>query len=700
MRPNDTMIATCERALAWYDENPELREHCEPWMVRFARGVRSPKLWASIMRCHEWYKANSGFRGAPGFFGDTPTAERLAWSLLGGDAGERWAADAVAAGPAEHSSISDTYDMLEAEADERERLAAFSLGGGQSMRLEDWADPEAFASFEGRNAEWSGVLCLEGVATSDNRFIVEGALTWRELPITLQDQLMSQDGHDGAVPVGPITNVYRLERDGGGYHIMGEGLFDTGQHGMDARRRMAEGTKQGVSVDLTEVVLDLPEDEEAIAEILFGGGELRITSARIGAATLVTIPAFEGARLQVMGDIPASVTADALVASGGRLDGVTLRAVMPFTSWIAEAPTVETAVATCTEFRVDAEVVTCSHCGHTLEEHMPEPVETEPAEQEMAAEQGAVIYMPSSTTSTYANGVWTPTGANTTTATITLTTPPADETLVASGALRPPADWFDQFTYPTVQPVTVMEPNELGLRQIHGHVAAWGSCHVGFQGRCVDVPRGLDYSSFQGDRVPQQVTCSDGTVVKAGPVVMDTVHPNLKATASDAAAHYAHTGSLAAQVRLYEDKFGLQLRGWVMPGLSDEHLARLSASDYSPDWRPRASANGGRGVVCVLAVPVSGFNLGLVASGAEQEDGPVDDLAIIGSTWTPHAAALAGRKVEALRRLGRPVPAEVEVLAASIEPPELSARKTAVLARLGLVEDCGCGCGGEGRSVG
>jgi hypothetical protein len=420
-------------------------------------------------------------------------------------------------------------------------------------------------------------------------------------------------------------------------------------------QQIGNGTKPGVSVDLVDVVLDLPTDPADQDKVMMGELPLIIKTYKIAGATQVDIPAFEFARLSIVGDLPsAPEEIEALVASGGRLEGMTFQAVMPL-SWIQEAPVEELAsVEPCSKFEPDPkDEKTCSQCGHRDYRHDAKAAAEDV--EELAAE-------------------------------------PEPDTLVASGAPRPPAEWFLAGVYTGVRPVSIDEPDESGLRRIHGHVAAWGSCHIGFAGRCVDVPRGLDYSSFQGDRVPQSVTCSDGSIVKAGPVVMDTVHPSLKASASDAGAHYAHTGCLAAQVRLYEDKHGLQMQGWVMPGLSDEHLARLSASDYSPDWRPRASANGGRGVVAVLAVPVSGFNLGLVASGAEQ-DGEPDELAIIGTSWTPHAAALASRKVDVLRRLDVPVSADLEALAASVEPPEVSARKVAVLARL-RGESCHCGCGG------
>lgn len=699
MRPNDAMVSACERALAWWSDHPEAREFCEPWMLRFARSCRSPKTWASLVRVAEWYSEHSSFRGAPGFFSDQPTAERVAWNLLGGDAGERWAADAMAAGPSEYSSISDVYDQLEAEADQREKAAAMAdptmvvdvtlerdalvaSAAAIQMSASDWYSPDLFESLGGQKPQWGGVILVEGMLTDDKRYLTPGGGTWRKLPFPMRTQQADIGAHDGAEAIGPFTGLKRstpaevkamadIDLPADSTPIWAHGLFDESDIARTAGRQISNGTKMGVSVDLVDVTLDLPDSPEDQDRVMMGELPLVIASYKIAGATQCDIQAFEFSRLRILGDLPsAPEEIEALVASGGRLEGLTFQAVMPL-SWIQEAPVEElAAVEPCSDFQPDeGDAKTCSQCGHRDYRH----------EAKAAAEDvesfGDVV---EPVTAADMNDI--------------------PETLVASGAPRPPAEWFLAGVYTGVRPVSIDEPDESGLRRIHGHVAAWGSCHIGFAGKCVDVPRGLDYASFQGDRVPQSVTCSDGSVVKAGPVVMDTVHPSLKASASDAGAHYAHTGCLAAQVRLYEDKHGLQMAGWVMPGLSDEHLARLSASDYSPDWRPRASANGGRGVVAVLAVPVSGFNLGLVASAGKLDDSlddSLDELAIIGTSWTPHAAALASRKVDVLRRLDVPVSADLEALAASVEPPEVSARKVAVLARLrGDTSGCGCGCEG------
>ncbi len=669
MRPSAAMVRTCTAALETYRHSPDMQDRVQPWVLLFARSVRADKTFATVEKVHDWFAEETAGAARP-----------LEWALLGGRDGMVWAADAVENTPTEErETMAETIERLDREADHREALVA---GGGlilASTSPEDWASPDLYETLGQRRPEFGGVAVVEGIETDDKRLIETGGLTHRPLPLSYRTQPAAIGGHDGAVAIGVHTAFQRttieqiLAATGtqlreGAVPIWTQGVFDTGDEAMRRRQQIDDGMRTGVSVDLVDVKIRMPETAEEAERIMMGEATLRIQSAKIAGSTQVDIPAFEDARLQILGDIEVPGNdAEALVASGGWLpSGVTFQAVSPVT-WFAPAD--EPTELKWHHIEHFPKGMRPSELDGEHEQHLTE-IDSEPQvladavveERDVIADLKAAALHP------------------------------ADETLVASGAPRPPKAWFEKSNYDRLEPVTISEPDENGLRQLDGHAAAWGSCHIGFQGRCVDVPRGLDYSSFQGDRVPGRVVCDDGTEYKAGPVVMDTVHPSLRAKASDASAHYAHTGCIAAQVRLYEDEHGLQVRGWVMPDLTEAHMARLQASDYSPDWRPRASADGGRGVVAVLAVPVSGFNLGLVASAGDGEDiEDVDEAALIGSTWTPHAAAHAARQVAALETLGADVPAELMALAVSTEPPELTARKHAALAALGVVDSCECG---------
>lgn len=135
---------------------------------------------------------------------------------------------------------------------------------------------------------WSGVIGVEGIETGDGRIINKDALKWADLPIPLRYVEMDTGAHSGAQVVGNITDVLRE-----GEKIKAWGTFDTGSEvGREAARKAAKKIVNGVSMDLDDVVFET-EDK--------GDYEQTITTeARIRAATIVAIPAFVEARVDVI----------------------------------------------------------------------------------------------------------------------------------------------------------------------------------------------------------------------------------------------------------------------------------------------------------------------------------------------------------------------------------------------------------------
>ncbi len=186
-------------------------------------------------------------------------------------------------------------------------------------------------------------------------------------------------------------------------------------------------------------------------------------------------------------------------------------------------------------------------------------------------------------------------------------TPWVEGTLVASAGAgdavpvphEPPLAWFEK--------QDLAGPTKLRVGrdgQVFGHVAEWGTCHIAFSNRCVPVPRSSsDYSEFKGG----SVLTAEGRTVATGPIIIDTVHPNLKMRAADAMSFYAHTGCAVADVTVYEDQWGIQVAGALRPGVTWAEVRALRGSDISPDWRPLAGR--GRECVAMLAVNNSGFKL-------------------------------------------------------------------------------------------
>lgn len=174
------------------------------------------------------------------------------------------------------------------------------------------AEPEVEAEAEANG--WEGTIVLEGVMTGDGRMIESGALRW-ETPFPIRHVVSDVGAHDGAVVVGTVRSITRTD-DG---KIHATGTFDLGsEHGVEARRQVAEGLTTGVSVDLDDVSFEIriagdlleemegdeaPDvDEDGRVKVLEmdADDEVRITTdARIRAVTLVAIPAFDEAHIAI-----------------------------------------------------------------------------------------------------------------------------------------------------------------------------------------------------------------------------------------------------------------------------------------------------------------------------------------------------------------------------------------------------------------
>lgn len=170
--------------------------------------------------------------------------------------------------------------------------------------------------------EVHALLVREGVPTGDRRFIEEGALTWRDLPLPInwQTEQPETGGHAHSVHVVQIT---RMERDGSDIHAWGYLLdAEEGSDGAQFRSHLQQAGRLGISVDMddADVEIDWPEeDEDDEGAMLFAEPELvRFTRARLMGATVVPFPAFSEAYIEFVGtdaDEGEDDEADALLAS-------------------------------------------------------------------------------------------------------------------------------------------------------------------------------------------------------------------------------------------------------------------------------------------------------------------------------------------------------------------------------------------------
>ena len=191
--------------------------------------------------------------------------------------------------------------------------------------------------------------------------------------------------------------------------------------------------------------------------------------------------------------------------------------------------------------------------------------------------------------------------------------------LVAAAALAtlPPAAYFDDPELDGPTPLTVDDDGRL-----YGHLATWGTCHIGRQDSCLTPPRSeSSYAYFTTGSTRAACGSCDGDVVSipTGTITMDTGHASLAASPRTAAAHYDDTGYAVADVTVGEDAHGIWIAGALRPGVDARARRALEGSALSGDWR---RIGGSLELVATLAVNVPGFPVprSVAASGTAAYD--------------------------------------------------------------------------------
>lgn len=173
------------------------------------------------------------------------------------------------------------------------------------------ADGEASeeAAAEALVGPWVALLAIENQATEDGRIIDAGALSWRELPLSL----MAMDetgpgGHEGAQVAGRIDSIYRSEENE--MEVWGAGGWSEEPFGQHIGRLVGEQTLRGNSVDLAVLAYEyrnadtgavLTDDE--LMDAIFGENDIPIlfavTEGVILASTVCPTPAIAGAEIML-----------------------------------------------------------------------------------------------------------------------------------------------------------------------------------------------------------------------------------------------------------------------------------------------------------------------------------------------------------------------------------------------------------------
>lgn len=225
----------------------------------------------------------------------------------------------------------------------------------------------------------------------------------------------------------------------------------------------------------------------------------------------------------------------------------------------------------------------------------------------------------------------------------------------------PPHEWFQNPGLTAATPLTVDEQG-----RVHGHIAAWGTRHVGMQN--VQPPRSHnDYAFFKTGAIKTDRASS----LPVGQITLAGGHAPLSADAGAAVKHYDDTNSAVADVNVGEDDHGIWVAGALRPGVSRSQVRALRASAPSGDWRP---INGNLELVAICQVNVPGFPVArarvasgavtaLVAAGAQplfkakvsHALGTDQEIADLQARVASLEAAAVEQRREALRSRVRPV---------------------------------------------
>jgi hypothetical protein len=445
---------------------------------------------------------------------------------------------------------------------------------------------------------WRGLIAPYKLPTGDGRRFASGALSSRELPLPVKWQRTDAQGHSTSITVGRINGVTYSEDGVEAWGI----IFDPDPVKLP---RLAEDANEAFHL-LTEKVIGPSVDLDDMdwhplgtpAELSVEGArpDIEVTKGRISAITLVQIPAFAEARPFALDELDADEYAEMTTSftAAGVLSDVTLDVAADAewnpTAWLTRAA------------RVDGAALYSGPEGQLF------PV-ADVFDGQLMLVPGAVadaVSVLAHHSDRVSLGEGTKQAMRETlealTAACGLPNPPwAQAALVASAGVisAPPKAAFENPKLDGPTPIRITDLGN-GWSRVAGHLATWGTCHIGFPGSCVTAPKSRSgYSYFHTG-----ATVTDGGEIPTGKITLGGGHADTRLGFQAAVEHYDSTSAAVADVRAGEDAHGIWVSGVVRAGTEARRVAELAASPLSGDWR----RIGGRlEMVAALAVNTPGF---------------------------------------------------------------------------------------------
>lgn len=156
----------------------------------------------------------------------------------------------------------------------------------------------------------------------------------------------------------------------------------------------------------------------------------------------------------------------------------------------------------------------------------------------------------------------------------------------------------DVFEDPGFTEVTRLHMTDDG--RVQGHVAAWGTCHVGYTNECKTPPHSMtNYGYFHQSEIGVP-----GGRLGVGRLTVGGGHADSRLGMQAALSHYDNTGASWAFVRAGEDEHGIWVSGVPHPAATTLQIAEGLSAPLSGDWRRRG---GNLEMIAALAVVSGGF---------------------------------------------------------------------------------------------
>jgi hypothetical protein len=507
-----------------------------------------------------------------------------------------------------------------------------------------------------RSISWEGVLAIEGEETGDGREFANGSLGWATPPLPLMYQYETSHGGttDKSTNVGNITEVWR-----DGNKIMGRGTIDLDdQYGMQAARKMKGKYLNGVSIDAdsvkesdVELVFAQPDpsmsEEQQLIEMMAGAAPEKTIfhKGRVRGATLVNLPAFVGASLELTGDL-SMLDEEPLTAAGGKVR----RYIRDLRGRFDDDPNAKNHEGGGDTNPPKVDSTRSIYRGGLAQGGIDD--EDYEIIGDPESDEGAEV-RPRSRRPTYTNNAEeddsgfyddeTPEekrrrrerrdaalDSDYDVRVVTAAATPTRRGYTIEIPEVPPIGFFREPTeLPPIGAVWI-EPNG----HIFGLVGPSGVPHRAFRNKRITIPMGnVDYTRWMNR--PTVVMGEDGELIKirTGVITMNCGHlsPYASDDAEERMSHYDNSCSIAAVVRVGESRQHKApwVAGAIMP-MSSEDFLRFSACQLSGDWPPHRERRGWKEFVAALAVPVPGFARSTNVAAVR-----VDDNSVVTASTVP-----------------------------------------------------------------